>query len=413
MDAGSRLLQNVVPFFLLFILAEMYVDRRRHTGRYRPGATWADLATGTVSQVSDLLLKAACLPVYVVLYDHARLFDLSSRPWLHWSVALLGVDLLYYAWHRAGHEVRLLWAVHSVHHQSEDMNLAVALRQPAFQAPSVVLFFLPLALLGVSPTLVMLAYTANLIYQFFIHTEAVRSLGALEWLLNTPSHHRVHHGMNAAYLDKNYGGVLIVWDRLFGTFEAEREAPRYGVTTALASYNPLWANVVEFVMLARQSREVSGPRALWRLWFGHPAATLPSAPKTALVQTKYDLPNARPNAYLYWQATVLFLGLNSAFLFVAHSSPRSALAIAWAGVAVLWSALDLLGGLERRAWLRSSELARVAFIVVGAGVCAYALSGPLAAAIALLLAAVLLAVPALTLRSSPLRAPPTRQAHPA
>lgn len=129
MDTGSRLLQNVVPVFLLFIFAELLFDKLRGTGRYRLGALWSDLATGTVAQVCDVLLKAACLPLYVLVYENARLFELSDRPLLHWACGLLGVDLLYYFWHRASHESRVLWAIHAVHHQSEDMNLGVALRR--------------------------------------------------------------------------------------------------------------------------------------------------------------------------------------------------------------------------------------------------------------------------------------------
>ena len=394
MDAGSRLLQNAVPFFLLLILAELYVDRRHGTGRYRRFAMWSDLAVGSVSQVCDLLFKAACLPVYALVYEHARLFDLERTPWLHWTVALVGVDFLYYFWHRAGHEVRVLWAIHAVHHQSEDLNLGVALRQPAFQAPTVVLFFLPLACLGVTPTLLTLAYACNLIYQFFVHTQAVRSLGPLEWVLNTPSHHRVHHGCDSEYLDKNYGGILIIWDRCFGTFAAERAAPRYGVTTPLASFNPLWANVIELELLVRQTRQVASARELFRLWLGHPATTLPKTPEsTARPSTKYDVGPGRPAPYAVWQALMLFLVLNTLFLFVAHAEPRSLLAAAWAGLAVFWSALALLGLVEHKAWLRSSEYARVSFIVLGAAVSGWLLSGPVAGLAALLAALALVALP--------------------
>jgi sterol desaturase/sphingolipid hydroxylase (fatty acid hydroxylase superfamily) len=398
MDAGSRLLQNAVPFFLLLILAELYVDRRRGTHRYRRFATWSDLAVGSVSQVGDLLLKAACLPVYAFVYEHARLLDLARTPWLHWGVALVGVDFLYYFWHRAGHEVRLLWAIHAVHHQSEDMNLGVALRQPAFQAPTVVLFFLPLACLGVTPTLLTIAYACNLIYQFFVHTQAVRSLGPLDWVLNTPSHHRVHHGCDSAYLDKNYGGILIIWDRCFGTFAAERAAPRYGVTTPLASFNPLWANVVEFDLLVRQTRQVASPREFFRLWLGHPAWTLPEPGESSSLSelgtaTKYDAGPDRPAPYAVWQAVMLFLVLNTLFLVVAHAEPRSLLAIGWAGGAVFWTALGLLGLVEHKPWLRMSEYARVSFIVLGAAVSGWLLQGPVAALAGLLAALGLVALP--------------------
>jgi sterol desaturase/sphingolipid hydroxylase (fatty acid hydroxylase superfamily) len=340
-----------------------------------------------------LLLKAACLPVYAFIYQHARLFELERTPWLHWTVALLGVDFLYYFWHRAGHEVRVLWAIHAVHHQSEDMNLGVALRQPALQAPTVVLFFLPLACLGVTPLALTVAYACNLIYQFFVHTQAVRSLGPLEWVLNTPSHHRVHHGCDSEYLDKNYGGVLIVWDRCFGTFTAERQAPRYGVTTPLASFNPLWANLCEFALLVRQSRRATSAREWFRLWLGHPAATLPKpAAGSATLEVKYNAPG-RATPYAIWQALMLFIVLNSSFVFVANAEPGSRLATAWAGVAVLWSALALSGVVEHKSWLSGSEYARVPFVVLGAAVSGWLLRGPVAALAAALAALLLLAPP--------------------
>lgn len=392
MDPGSRLLQNVVPVFLVFIIAELLLDKRRGTGRYRLGALWSDLATGTVSQVCDVLLKAACLPIYVLVFEHARLFDLAQSPVLHWAVGLLGVDVLYYFWHRASHELRVLWAIHAVHHQSEDMNLGVALRQPAFQAPTVVLFFLPLALIGVSPVVLMLSYTINLIYQFFVHTEAVRSLGPLEWVLNTPSHHRVHHGSNAEYLDKNYGGILIIWDRLFGSFEPERAPVRYGVTVPLASYNPLWANLHEFAVLVRESRGVRGARPLARLWLGHPAgAAGVKAPDTA--PAKYDGANGTLAPYVYWQAIVLFIVQNSAFLLIVHAEPRSWLAISCAGIGVLWSAAALLGWVEGQPWARALELARVLYLLLAAAACGLWLQGWLAAALALGAGLLLLLLP--------------------
>jgi alkylglycerol monooxygenase len=399
MDSGSRLLQNVVPVFLVFIIAELVIDSRRGTGRYRLGATWSDLATGTVSQVCDVLLKAACLPLYVLVYEHARLFDLVDHPVLHWLCALLGVDLLYYFWHRASHELRVLWAIHAVHHQSEDMNLAVALRQPAFQAPSVVLFFMPLACVGVSPMVVMLSYTINLIYQFFTHTQAVRSLGPLEWLLNTPSHHRVHHGSNPEYLDKNYGGMLIVWDRLFGTFEPERAPVRYGVTVPLASYNPVWANLHELAVLLRESRG-RDVRSLARLWLGHPAWATVGTGKgsAAAIPAKYDVARRPLGPYVYCQAVLLFIVINSAFLVVVHAEPRSWLAIACAGSALLWSAAALLGAVEERPWARSFELARLVYLLLTAAVCAWLLHGWASAVLALGLAALALLTPFWLLR---------------
>ena len=155
--------------------------------------------------------------------------------------------------------MNMFWAVHAVHHQSEDLNLAVALRQPAFEALTIIPFHLPLALIGVDPAVYVACYAIDLIYQFWIHTELVGKLGRLEKLLNTPSCHRVHHGINPKYLDKNFGGILVIWDRLFGTYQPEEELAVYGVTHALASYNPLWANLAPFRDIAALSIAAERP----------------------------------------------------------------------------------------------------------------------------------------------------------
>src|SRR5690606_31238042 len=151
-------------------------------------------------------------------------------------------DFAYYWWHRASHRISFLWAAHVVHHQSEDYNLAVALRQAWFTSLSSWVLNLPLAFLGVPPLVYGVCAALNTLYQFWIHTRLVGKLGPLEWVLNTPSHHRVHHGIDAPYLDTNYGGVFIVFDRLFGTFVEETHEPRYGTLDPIRSFDPVWAN---------------------------------------------------------------------------------------------------------------------------------------------------------------------------
>jgi alkylglycerol monooxygenase len=207
--------------------------------------------------VLGVVLKTAVLAGYAWLYAHHALVRFSpGSPW-PWLIGMLGFDFLYYWWHRASHEVNLLWAAHIVHHQSEDYNLAVALRQAWFTNLTAVPFYLPLALVGVDPVTFFVSGAVSLLYQFWIHTELIRRVDPFEWWLNTPAHHRVHHATNPEYLDKNYGAILIVWDRLFGTFEPERAPCIYGLTKPFSSFNPVWANLhyfSEIGHLVRQSR---------------------------------------------------------------------------------------------------------------------------------------------------------------
>jgi sterol desaturase/sphingolipid hydroxylase (fatty acid hydroxylase superfamily) len=186
--------------------------------------------------------------------------DLGSGPWA-WGAAILGWDFIYYWNHRASHESRWLWAVHVVHHSSERYNLSTALRQPVAEGVTLSVPYGLLALAGVRPALIEQARAINLLYQFWIHTEAIKKLGWVERVFNTPSHHRVHHGSNRQYLDRNHGSILIVWDQLFGTFEEEDEKVVYGLTKNIESYNPVtiagheWVDMAENVASAQTWRE--------------------------------------------------------------------------------------------------------------------------------------------------------------
>ena len=228
------------------------------------GAAAASTASPTRSRnlgngIGEQVIAAFCVPitvgVYATVYAHARVATLSPRSPAAWIALFFAVDLCYYAYHRASHRVNLLWAGHVVHHSSEEYNFSVALRQSWFgQQLTEWVFFLPLALAGFAPSMFVVMLTLNTLYQFFIHTRLVGRLGPLEWVLNTPSHHRVHHGVNPRYVDRNYAGVFIVWDRLFGTFEPEGDEPVYGLVKPLGSFSPLWANVHRWVEIASMSR---------------------------------------------------------------------------------------------------------------------------------------------------------------
>lgn len=261
-----------IPIFLGATLAEAAIARRQGKRVYAFGTAISDLACGSVYMAVELVFKLLTLAAYAWLFEHYRFIDFAEGSWMPWVIGMVGIDFLFYWWHRVSHVVNVMWAVHGVHHQSEDYNLAVALRQPVFEPLTWFLFYFPLALLGVSPLVYLLSYAVNRFYQFWIHTELVdRGPQPVEAVLNTPSHHRVHHGVQEKYLDKNYGAILILWDRLFGTFEPEQEHPVYGTTVPLRNYSPVWANLQHLhrcwtlAKLARRWQD-----KLW-VWFAHPA----------------------------------------------------------------------------------------------------------------------------------------------
>jgi sterol desaturase/sphingolipid hydroxylase (fatty acid hydroxylase superfamily) len=245
--------------FLSLILLEWMLIQRSHQYRYSCKETLASLGVAIGHFVTEAMFKSVELGILLWIW-HYRLFTLSLSN--GWSILLLflGVEFFHYWHHRATHRVRWLWATHAVHHSPVHFNLSAAYRLGwTSWLSGNILFFMPLVWLGFHPISVLTAVSLNLLYQFGVHTELVPKLGPLEWFLNTPSHHRVHHASNPAYLDRNYGSVLIVFDRLFGTFVEEQDSnpPRYGLTHPMSSHNPCvialreWANLLNDLRMAR------------------------------------------------------------------------------------------------------------------------------------------------------------------
>ncbi len=259
-----------IPAFVLLVFVEMFVARARDRDRYCPRDTLTSLTLGLGSTVAGVLAGGMVLAL-ATWVARFRLFDIGYA-WWAFALAFVLDDLAYYWFHRTAHRVRWFWASHVVHHSSQHYNLSTALRQTWTGFFSLAFVFrLPLFLIGFPPPLVFFVAGLNLVYQFWIHTEAVGRMPRwFEAVMNTPSHHRVHHATNARYLDRNYAGVFIVWDRLFGTFEAERddEPPRYGIVRDLGSFNPIWAAFHEWAAIARDMWTAPGWRArlsyLWR-----------------------------------------------------------------------------------------------------------------------------------------------------
>ncbi|WP_431990037.1 sterol desaturase family protein [Streptomyces albogriseolus] len=255
-----------IPFFVLLVVVEAlsyrFLPDDDERG-YELRDTVTSMSMGAGSQVIGLPWKAFAVLAYALAHGLAP-WQLSASSVWTWVLLFLADDLAYYVFHRSHHRIRLLWASHVVHHSSVRFNLSTALRQ-SWTPMTTLPFWLPLALLGVPPWMILLQQSVSLVYQFFLHTERVERLWRpVEWVFNTPSHHRVHHGSNSAYLDRNYGGILIVWDRLFGTFEAEGERVVYGLTKNIGTYNPLRVAFHEYaaawrdVRTARRWRDKAG-----------------------------------------------------------------------------------------------------------------------------------------------------------
>ncbi len=350
-----------IPVFFVMIGVELLLARAKKARVYRLSDAVTDLSCGIQQQVLLIFERALQAAVFVWAYEH-RVATLPS--WADWLLAWVGVDFLYYWWHRMSHEVNFLWAAHVVHHQSEDYNLAVALRQSVLTSWTTLPFYLPLSFLGVSFPAFATAVSFSTLYQFWIHTELVgKKRGPVDWILNLPSHHRVHHAINPQYLDKNYGAILIVWDRLFGTYAEEVEPCVYGTTKPLASFNPLWAQVHYWPEMARMAARAHGMDKL-RVWWASPAwkprgqEVAPGPPPSRATFHKYDPPVSRGRAaYVLVQYAALVVGTFTLVMWDARI-PRTVLVLAAA--CVLGTVLSVGALLERKAWAVPVEVARVA-----------------------------------------------------
>jgi len=271
-----------IPFFLLLVAIEMLLARAQHRKIYRFHDTLTSLNIGFVSETLRSLAKLMSLAVYAVVVDQASSITWDTRHPAVWVLAFFMYDFFYYWAHRCGHEVNLLWASHVVHHSSEDFNLATAFRQSWTNQFFYWVFYLPMALVGIPVTVFAITALVSAIYQFWVHTQLIRTLGWAERVLVTPSNHRVHHGRNPYCINRNYGGTLILWDRWFGTYAAERpdEPVVYGTLVPLRSWSPLWGNVKNFVGLCQDVVAQPGWRHKLMVVFAPPGWTA-SAPPTA------------------------------------------------------------------------------------------------------------------------------------
>ncbi|MBX3251740.1 MAG: sterol desaturase family protein [Myxococcales bacterium] len=281
----SSLIYFAIPAFILTLGLEVFfvtrAQREGHRG-YELRDSLASLSMGLGNVGISALTKGGWVFLWVWLYEH-RLFDLPQDAAWVWVLLFVAEDLCYYVFHRTSHESRFFWAAHVNHHSSQHYNLSTALRQ-TWTGPLIGgVFWAPLALLGFHPAMILVQQAISLLYQYWIHVEWLGKLGPLEWVFNTPSHHRVHHGRNPLYLDRNHGGILIVWDRLFGTFEEEREAPDYGLTKNLDTFNPFRIAFHEWAAIGRDLRAARSLREALGVVFGPPGWRADGTGETSVV----------------------------------------------------------------------------------------------------------------------------------
>lgn len=279
-EYGEMLKPTVIaiPIFALLIGLEAWYSHRRHANAYETRDAWTNIFVGFMSVAFGALFGIFVAVIYNAAYELAP-YKFPAEAWWTWAILFFVDDLVYYWFHRISHEMRLFWNFHVVHHSSEHYNLSVAVRQSWFSGILHWVFYAPIMLLGFAPWMFALMHGFNLIYQFWIHTKFIRNLGPLERVLNTPSHHRVHHGVNNPYLDKNYAGVLIIWDKFFGSFVPETEEPRYGIIKPIKSFNPLWINTHGWVEMWQAMRSQKGVLRKLRCIFGSPNMEL-NEPRT-------------------------------------------------------------------------------------------------------------------------------------
>ena len=365
MNTQEIIITWATPVFFALIALELLVARLRSRSVYHSGDAINSLGLGVISQIVAVFSKLLTLGIYAWCVQRFALFALPANSVWVWISALLFYDFCYYWLHRAGHEVNILWAAHVVHHQSEDYNLSTALRQTGSGVLLGWLFYLPMAIVGYPLEVFVVVALIDLLYQFWVHTELVGRLGWFDRVFCSPSNHRAHHAVNDRYLDRNYGGILIVWDRLFGTFieEDDTDPPIYGTRSPLRSWNPLWANVEVYWATAKDAWHARRWRDKLLVWLKppgwRPADVAERFPKPAFdIQRERFLPPLSRGLTVYGLVQfALLLGMAVQFLDLAKHLPAATL-VGYAVFLVL--SLAALGALtEGRRLGVGLELARL------------------------------------------------------
>ena len=259
------------PIILALIFIEALISNLQNASYYKKEDTLCTVGLLTGNILMVFAVKGLTLALHFYLYQF-RLFDLASMIplWVMWILTFILIDLVFYIYHRISHRSRFLWAIHMSHHSSEEMNFAVSFRQAWLGPVSKIPFFILLPLIGLDPTIIAVAGVISTLWGIFGHTQVIGKLGPIEWIFNTPSHHRVHHGANEQYIDKNYGNLLIIWDRMFGTFEPEKANVRYGLVKNVNTFNPIKITLMEWSSIFKDMSKAPNLKESFNIFFGPP-----------------------------------------------------------------------------------------------------------------------------------------------
>lgn len=353
---ATQIILFATPVFFLLIFIEIWANYKKDSDVYRFNDAITSLSLGIISQTQKLVIFTFAAITYAWFQDLLPTVKLPAESIWVWAGAFVFYDFLYYWYHRFSHQINFLWAAHVVHHQSEEYNLTTALRQTSSSLGAWI-FYIPSFIVGIPADVFFVCGALNLVYQFWVHTQLIGKLGWFEKVFVTPSHHRVHHGQNQIYIDKNHGGVFIIWDRLFGTFQEELESEKviYGVRRAVKSFNPFWANIHTWWSLACDAWRTGNWKDKFRIWF------MPTGWRPNDVTNKFPIKKVNPNNLIKYNPAsttaiksyvlVQFLfSLMAGVLFILKSSGLGLVDIwvAWLAITLPIVSIGLL--LESNSW---------------------------------------------------------------
>ncbi|TCD27089.1 fatty acid hydroxylase family protein [Pedobacter psychrodurus] len=352
-----------IPAFFIFVFIEFKIAQHQKKSKiFKYESTVANFSVGIAERLLNLFIAASFYQVYNWVYVHYAIFDISTK-WYVWILLLFSTDLVWYWYHRLGHEINFLWAAHIVHHQSEEFNLSAAARITTIQAIFRNVFWCILPLVGFHPNMIITILLAHGAYSFFTHTQLIGKLGWLENILITPSLHGVHHASDEKYLDKNYGDVFVFWDKLFGTFQAEEEPPQYGLTHPIKSYSFLWQHFHYYLEIGEAYKRANGFKAKWNAIFGSPALMdqniRPVLEERYFQNKKQHVAKPKFKTYLNIQLIVVVAMLTCATLFYSYLTPFNKGSIL---IFILVTLINIGALLEQRRWIYYLECFRLILI---------------------------------------------------
>lgn len=348
-----------VPLFLFFMGLEYFYSKRKGKNFFQFAESVANLNVGIAERLLDIFTMVPFYYFFDYIHTNFALYNFKPGP-ITWILLFLFTDLVWYWYHRLAHEINLLWAAHIVHHQSEDFNYTVSARITVFQAAIRCMFWGVLPLIGFPAEMISVFLLIHGLYPFFIHTQTIGKLGWLEYFMVTPSHHRVHHSSNPEYLDKNYGDVLIIWDKIFGTFTEEKAKPVYGLTKPLESHSFLWQHFHYPLELLVAMKRTKGFKAKLRILFGRPDSIDPRLrlllEKKFLKKKTFLQPTASHKIYVAIQTLLSLVVLFFTVYLYSHLATTQVVLLT---AFILVSLVNTGAILEQRSWIFYLEFIRI------------------------------------------------------